>query len=46
VVVVALYYVAPFSHRSDGYIFAQLLIGVALLAGMVTWQVEAIVRSD
>jgi len=46
VVVVALYYVAPFSHKSDVYVFAQLLIGVALLAGVVTWQVEAIVRSD
>jgi hypothetical protein len=46
VVVVTLYYVVPLDRRSDTYVFAELVIGVALLAGMITWQVEAIVRSD
>jgi hypothetical protein len=46
VVVVALYYVLPLDRRSGSYVFVELVIGVALLAGMITWQVEAIVRSD
>ena len=46
VVVVTLYYVLPLDRRSDAYVFAELMIGVLVLAGMITWQVEAIVRSD
>ena len=46
VVGVVLYYVLPLDRRSDTYVFVELAIGVALLAGMITWQVEAIVRSD
>jgi hypothetical protein len=46
VVVVALYYLLPLDRRSDTYMFVQLLVGVALFAGMVTWQLRAIVGSD
>ena len=46
VIVVALYYLLPLDRRSDGYVFVELLLGVALLAGMIAWQVEAIVRAD
>lgn len=46
VVMVALYYVLPLDRRSDTYVFAELVIGVALLAGMIAWQVRAIIRSD
>lgn len=45
VVMVALYYVLPLDRRSDTYVFAELVIGVALLAGMIAWQARAIVRS-
>lgn len=45
-VMVALYYVLPLDRRSDTYVFAVLVVGVALLAGMIAWQVRAIVRSD
>ena len=45
VVVVALYYVLPLDRRSDTYMFIQLLVGVALFAGMVAWQLRAIVGS-
>ena len=46
VVVVALYYVLPLDRRSDAYVFAELAIGVALLAGMIAWQVRAIIESN
>ena len=46
VVMVALYYVLPFAHRSDGYVFAQVTLGVALLSGMIVWQLRAIIRSS
>jgi hypothetical protein len=45
-VMIALYYVLPFSHRSDNYVLAQVAIGVALLAAMIVWQLRAIVRSS
>ncbi|TCN31679.1 ion channel [Kribbella orskensis] len=45
VVMVALYYVLPLDRRSDTYVFAELAIGVALLAGVVAWQARAIIRS-
>ncbi len=46
VVMVALYYVLPFTHRSDEYVVAQVTLGVALLAGMIAWQLRAIIRSS
>jgi hypothetical protein len=46
VVMVALYYVLPLDRRSDSYVFVELMIGVALLAGMIAWQVRAIIGSD
>jgi hypothetical protein len=46
VVMVALYYVLPLDRRSDAAVFVVLVVGVALLAGMIAWQARAIVRSD
>ena len=46
VVMVALYYVLPLDRRSDSYVFVELVIGVALLVGMIGWQVRAIIGSD
>jgi voltage-gated potassium channel len=46
VVMVALYYVLPLDRRSDSYVFAELVVGVALLVTMIAWQVRAIERSD
>lgn len=45
VVMVALYYVLPLDRRSDTYLVAALAIGVALLTGVIAWQVRAIIRS-
>ena len=45
-VLVALYYVLPFGRRSDAYLVLELTCGVLLLAGMIGWQVRAILRSD
>ncbi len=46
VVMVALYYVLPLDRWSGTYLGAELVIGVALLVGMIGWQVRAIVRAD
>jgi voltage-gated potassium channel len=46
VVLVALYYVLPLNRLSDVNVFVVLVIGVALLAGTIAWQVRAIERSD
>ncbi len=46
VVMVALYYVLPLDRRSDSFVFVVLVIGVGLLAVMITWQVRAIEGSD
>jgi voltage-gated potassium channel len=46
VVMVALYYVLPLDRASGAHVIAVLVIGVGLLAGMVAWQVRAIVSSD
>lgn len=43
---VALYYVLPLDRRSDVYTLAVLVIGVALLAVMIAWQVRAIETSS
>jgi hypothetical protein len=45
VVLVALYYVLPLNRKSLTSLFTTLLVGIALLAGMITWQVWAIVRA-
>ena len=46
VVVVALYYVLPLERLSDTNLFVEFAIGVALLAGLITWQIRDIIRSD
>jgi hypothetical protein len=46
VVLVALYYVLPLDRLSDVNVFVVLVIGVALLAGTIAWQVRAIERSN
>ena len=43
---VAMYYVLPLDPRSDTYMFTELVLGVALLAGMIVWQVWAIESAD
>jgi voltage-gated potassium channel len=45
VVLVALYYVLPLNRLSDVNVFVVLVVGVALLAGTIAWQVRAIERS-
>jgi heme/copper-type cytochrome/quinol oxidase subunit 2 len=42
---VGLYYVLPLDHRSDGFVFAVLVVGIILLAVMIAWQVRAIESS-
>lgn len=44
-VMVALFYVLPLGYRSQAEVVLELGIGVALLAGMIAWQVRAIIRS-
>ena len=44
-VLVALYYVLPLDRRSDGYVFAELAMGIALFGAMLAWQLTAIVQS-
>ena len=46
VVMVALYYVLPLERRSDTYVVVELAIGVGLMAGVIAWQVRAIIRSN
>ena len=46
VVLVVLYYVLPLESRSDTSVFVVLLVGVVLLAAMISWQVRAIESSD
>jgi len=46
VVMVVLYYVLPLDRRSDAAVFVVLVVGVALLATMIAWQVRAIETSD
>lgn len=45
VVLVALYYLLPLHRLSDSNVFVVLVIGVALLAAMIAWQVRAIESS-
>ena len=46
VVMVVLYYVLPLDRRSDAAVFVVLVVGIALLATMIAWQVRAIETSD
>ncbi len=46
VVLVALYYVLPLHRLSDTNVFVVLVVGVALLAAMIAWQVRAIEDSS
>jgi voltage-gated potassium channel len=46
VIVVVLYYVLPLDRLSDTNLLARIVIGVALLSGMIAWQVRDIVVSD
>jgi voltage-gated potassium channel len=45
VILVALYYVLPLDRRSDTYVLAEIAIGVALLTGVIVWELRAIIRS-
>jgi voltage-gated potassium channel len=40
---VALYYVLPLGERSDATTVIQLMLGLVVLAGIVAWQVRAII---
>jgi voltage-gated potassium channel len=44
-VLVALYYALPLEVRSDAYVVLELVLGVVVLAGMIAWQVRAIIRA-
>jgi voltage-gated potassium channel len=44
-ILVALYYVLPFDRWSGAYLLLELVIGVAVLAAMIAWQVRAIIES-
>lgn len=46
VVMVALYYVLPLGRRSDAFTVLELVVGLLLLAGVIAWQLRAIMRSD
>jgi voltage-gated potassium channel len=46
VVMVALYFILPLEHRSGTYIVLVLVLGIVLLAGMIAWQLRAIIRSS
>lgn len=43
--IVVLYYLLPFDHRPDGFAFAELVLGLALVVCVTIWQFRAIVRS-
>ena len=45
-VMVALYYVLPLGRRSDAFTVLELVVGLLLLAGVIAWQLRAIMRSD
>jgi hypothetical protein len=45
-VLVALYYTLPLDERSDAWTVTQLVLGLVVLAGIVAWQVRAIIRSE
>jgi voltage-gated potassium channel len=43
---VVLYYALPLEGRSDAWTLTQLVIGLVVLAGIVAWQVRAIIASE
>jgi voltage-gated potassium channel len=45
-VLVALYYTLPLDERSDVWTVTQLVLGLVVLAGIVAWQVRAIIGSE
>jgi voltage-gated potassium channel len=45
-VLVALYYWLPLTGKLEGSTVVLLLVGLVLFAGIITWQVRAILRSD
>ena len=45
-VLVALFYTLPLNQRSDAWAVTQLVLGLVVLAGMVAWQVRAIIGSE
>jgi voltage-gated potassium channel len=45
-VLVALYYALPLDERSDARTVTQLVFGLVVLAGIVAWQVRAIIGSE
>jgi voltage-gated potassium channel len=45
-VLVALYYALPLDERSDAWTVTQLVFGLVVLAGIVAWQVRAIIGSE
>ena len=45
VLMVVVYYVLPLDRMSDSKVFVELAIGVALVTGVVAWQVRTIIRS-
>ena len=45
ILMVVLYYTLPLGHLSDVSLGAELSVGVALLVGVITWQVRTIERA-
>lgn len=43
--IVVLYYLLPFDRRPDGIAVVELVLGLAVVAGVTIWQFRAIVRS-
>jgi voltage-gated potassium channel len=45
-VLIALYYALPLADRSNAWAVTQLIIGLVVVAGIVAWQVRAIIGSE
>ena len=45
-VLVALYYTLPLDDRSEAWAVTRLVLGLVVLAGIVAWQVRAIIGSE
>jgi voltage-gated potassium channel len=45
-VLVALYYMLPLDERSTAWTLTQLVLGLVVVAGLLAWQVRAIVGSE
>lgn len=46
IVLVALFYTLPLDERSGAWTVTQLVLGLVALAGLVAWQVRAIIGSE